>query len=105
MERYRDKKKDLHMVFIDVEKAYDKVPRDLIQWALKKKDVTKRYIEMIQDMYNGAMTTVRTVAGKTDFPITVGLHQGYALNPYLFALVMDELTTHARRGNLMHAFC
>ena len=41
------------------------------------------------------MTTVRTVVGETnDFPITVGLHQGSALNPYLFALVMDELTRH-----------
>ena len=63
------------MVFIDLEKAYDKVPRDLIWWALEKKDVTKRYIEMIQDMYSGAMTIMRTVVGETiDFPITVGLH-------------------------------
>ena len=83
------------MVFIDLEKAYDKISRDLIWWALEKKGVTKRYIEMIQDMYSGAMTIARTVVGKTNsFPISVGLHQGSALSPYLFALVMNELTRH-----------
>jgi hypothetical protein len=31
--------------------------------------------------------------GNTDyFPIKIGLHQGSALNPYLFVLVMDEVT-------------
>ena len=44
-------------------------------------------------MYKDATTFVRTCDGKTtDFPINIGLDQGSALSPYLFALVMDEVT-------------
>ena len=61
--------------------------------ALEKHKVTTKYIILIKDMYKDVTTFVRTYDGNTtDFPINIGLHQGSALSPYLFALVMDEVT-------------
>ena len=93
METYREQKKDLHMVFIDLEKAYDKIPPNVMWWALEKHKVPAKYITLIKDMYDNVVTSVRTSDVDTDdFPIKIGLHQGSALSPYLFALVMDEVT-------------
>jgi hypothetical protein len=50
-------------------------------------------------MYDNVVTIVQTSDGDTnDFPINIGLHQGSALSPYLFALVMDEVTRDIQGG-------
>jgi hypothetical protein len=91
IERYKDQKKDLHMVFIDLEKADDKIPRNLMRWVLDKHKVPTKYVTLIKDMYDKVVTSVRTTDGNTNvFPINIGLHQGSTLNPYLFGLVIDE---------------
>ncbi|KAE8681311.1 Detected protein of unknown function [Hibiscus syriacus] len=37
-------------------------------------------------------TYVRTTVGDTEaFPVEIGLHQGSALSPYIFALIMDDI--------------
>ena len=61
--------KELHMVFVDLEKACDRVPRDLIWWCLRKKGVPEGYVTIIQDMYNDCETLVSTREGiQTTFP-------------------------------------
>ncbi|GKD88737.1 retrovirus-related pol polyprotein LINE-1 [Tanacetum coccineum] len=87
IEKYRERKRDLHMAFLDLEKAYDSIPRDLIWKTLIDKGTSMRYI---RDMYNGVKTHVRTSIRYTEFfPVDVGLYQGSAISPYLFALILD----------------
>jgi hypothetical protein len=100
MKRCREQKKDLHMIFIDLE-VYDKVPKNVMWWALQKHKVSSKYIILIKDMYDNVVTSVRTSDGDSnDFSINIGLHQESALSPYLFALVMDEITRDIQGGIL-----
>ena len=57
---YRDRKVDLHMVFIDLEKAYDIISREVLWSYLEIKGVSPLYIRVIKDMYEGGRTNVRT---------------------------------------------
>jgi hypothetical protein len=99
MERCWEQKKDLHMIFIDLKKANDKMPKNAMWWALKKHKVSSKYITLIKDMHDNIVTSVQTSDGDTnDFPINIELHQGLALSPYLFALVMDEVTRDIQGG-------
>ena len=52
-------------------------------------------------MYEGSETVVRCAVGTTEsFNVKVGFHQGSALSPFLFAVIMDRLTDEVRREPL-----
>ena len=100
-ENHFEKRKTLHniMIFVDLEKAYDRVPRAIIWWALRKKNVGEEYSKVMQDMYDGCTTSVRTLLGSTEsFEVNVGLHQGSALDPLLFIHIMDVISQEVGRG-------
>ncbi|KAK3550697.1 hypothetical protein QTP70_002387 [Hemibagrus guttatus] len=93
MEKYRDGQRELHCVFVDLEKAYDRVPREELWYCMRKSGVAEKYVRVVQDMYERSRTVVRCAVGQTEeFNVEVGLHQGSALSPFLFAIVMDQLS-------------
>ena len=93
-EKHREQNKVLHVVFVDLEKAYDRVPRELIWWILRKKRVSEAYVKIIQDMYGDCETQITTREGNTEyFNVKVGLHQGTAISPLLFIIIMDVLAS------------
>ena len=63
--KYLEKRKELHMVFVDLKKAYDRIPRDRIWWSPRKRGLEEHYITVISDMYERSKTKVRTLTGST----------------------------------------
>ncbi|KAK3526558.1 hypothetical protein QTP70_030697 [Hemibagrus guttatus] len=78
--------------------AYDRVPREELWYCMRKSGVAEKYVRVVQDMYERSRTVVRCAVGQTEeFKVEVGLHQGSALSPFLFAIVMDQLSEEVRQ--------
>ncbi|KAK3555065.1 hypothetical protein QTP86_007988 [Hemibagrus guttatus] len=85
-------------VLENLEKAYDRVPREELWYCMRKSGVAEKYVRVVQDMYERSRTVVRCAVGQTEeFNVEVGLHQGSALSPFLFAIVMDQLSEEVRQ--------
>ena len=98
MEKYREGQRELHCVFVDLEKNYYRVPWEELWYCMRKSGIAEKYVRLVQDMYERSETVVRCAIGTTEsFKVKVGLHQGSALSPFLFAVIMDRLTDEVRR--------
>ena len=65
---------------------------------MRKSGIAEKHVRLVQDMYEKRKTVVRCAVGTTEsFKVKVGLHQGSALIPFLFAMIMDKLTDKVRK--------
>ena len=85
------------LVFVDLEKAFDREPREVINWAMRKLGVEEWLVSAVMSMYIGAKTVVRTVYGNSKgFEVKVGMHQRSGLSPLLFVIVMEAMSREFR---------
>ena len=96
----RARKTPLYMCFIDLQKAYDSVDRELLWVVLARFGVPEKMLVVIRQFHEGMRARVRTDDGEHSewFDVTQGLRQGCVLSPLLFNIFCAAVT---RRGSTL----
>ena len=76
-EKCREHHKHLFMVFIDLAKAFDTVPRPMLWGVMGKMGCPPRYLAVLRSLHNGASAHVVHMGEKSEpFPVDAGVKQG-----------------------------
>ena len=68
-----------------LDKAFDRVPRKVLEWAMRKNGIPEVLVRSMMSLYEGAKTRVRVDSDLSEqFEVKVGMHQD--LSCHLFFL-------------------
>ena len=86
-EEYRDKKKKLYICFVDIEKAFDRVPRKVMERAMRQKGLPEVIVRAVMSLFHAAKMKVRVGSELSEkFLVQVGVYPGSILSPLFFAI-------------------
>ena len=79
----------MYICFVDLEKVLDRIAIKMVKWAMRKKGILKVLIRPVMRLYKGTKTGFRIDHELLEeFEEKVGIHQGSASSPFLFAVDM-----------------
>ncbi len=84
--------------FIDMQKAFDWVDRDLLFFKLLEYNIDEKIYNCIKIMYNHPLSCVKLYSNVTDyFPTESGIRQGDSLSPTPFAIFINDLASEMKQ--------
>ena len=93
--------KSTFAAFVDMQKAFDWVDRDLLFYKLLCNNVNGKIYRAIQSLYTNTISCVRLNAEFSPwFVSTAGVRQGDVLSPTLFALFANDLAIDIKNMHL-----
>ena len=97
-EKHGNKGNKLYYASVDLEEAFDRVPREVIRRAVRKAGV-EEWLACSHGDVRGAQRVVRTAEGDSEgFKVKVALQQGSVLRPMFLVIVMEVITKELRIG-------
>ena len=92
MEKAWEYNQKLYMIFIDLQKAFDSVPRKRLWNCLLEYGINGQLLKAIKSTYSPCVSKVNTdYRNDKWFEITSGVKQGSILSPLLFITYMDKI--------------
>jgi hypothetical protein len=87
------------LVKTDIAKAYDRISRDHVIWALGDAGFNKQLLDAVRERYRGTTCRVRTPFGPTrEVAVEVGVPQGCPLSCVSFTNALECLLQEAEAG-------
>ena len=82
------KAKSCICVFVDLEKVFDRVPRIVLEWAMRRKEISEVLVRSVTSPYEGAKTKVSMDSELSkEFEVIVGMPHGPVPSPFVSAVV------------------
>lgn len=86
-EKSREQGRNMYLCFVDLEKAFDSIPREALWLVLQKLGCTEKFVRLLRLLHDDMQSCVAVNADQSEFfPVTCGVKQGCVLAPTLFAL-------------------
>ena len=100
IERLKREGRRGYFAFIDIEKAYDTVDRNMLLRILNRIGINRKIVNIISSMYEDTKAMYQFGMIETGWvAISRGLRQGCILSPLLFGLYTEEMAVRVRNMN------
>ena len=91
----------IHIVFLDVEKAYDKAWLDAIMYVMHKNGLRDTLWQIVKNLNENLTAKLQTKYGLTrDIKIKDSIRQGGVLSVVQYALLIDEINKEIQKCGL-----
>ena len=92
VEKARITRTTLYVLYIDIRKAYDCIPRDVMWITLEKMNIGGRVSKTLRRLYENITAEITDKYGTSaHFAQNVGLRQGCSTSPIIFNAIMDAI--------------
>ena len=108
MEKRLEVQGEMALGFVDLEKAYDTVPKEMVMATLRWMGVLEAEVMLVEGTYKRTKGRVLVGPGMSEeFSVNISLRQGSSLSPLMFIMVIElvsrKLSLKGSMGRMFHA--